>query len=52
MYKSSKIAKDMVWHHKANIKDDILRHPTYAKVWKDSDEQNPTIVVDLRNVRL
>ena len=52
MYKSSKIEEDMVWLHKGRIKDDVLRHPTDAKAWKDFDAQYPKFAVDQRNVRL
>ena len=52
MYKSSKIAEDMIWHHTCRIKDGILRHPPDGKVRKDFDEKNPTFAKDLRNIRL
>ena len=52
MYKSSKIAEDMIWHHKCRIKDSILRHPADGKTWKDFDEKNPTFAEDPRNIRL
>jgi len=50
MYKCSKIAEDMIWHHKCRIKDDILEHPPNGKAWKDFDEKNPTFVEDPRNI--
>ena len=52
MYKSSRIAEDMLWHHRDRVKDGILRHPADAKAWKDFDEQNPHFASDPRNVRL
>ena len=52
MYKSSKIAEDMVWYHKGRVKDDVLRHPADAKAWKDFDAQYPEFMMDPRNVRL
>ena len=44
--------EDMVWHHKDKVKDDVLRHPTDAKVWKDFDDQYPKFMGDPCNVRL
>jgi len=52
MYKSSRIAEDMLWHYKERIKDGILRHPADAKAWKDFGEQNSHFDSDPRNVRL
>ena len=52
MYKSSRIAEDMLWHHKERVKDEILRHPADAKAWTDFDEQNSHFASDPRNVRL
>ena len=52
MYKSSRIAKDMIWHHKDRTNDGILRHPTDGKAWKDIDERYPNFARDPRNVRL
>jgi len=46
MYKSSKIAEDMVWHHEHMIKDGILRHLADAKAWKEFDEQYPNFSAD------
>ena len=52
MYKSSKIAEDMVWRHKGRIKDDVLRHPADTKAWKDFDAQYPEFTADPRDIRL
>ena len=52
MYKSSRIAEDMLWHHKERVKDGILRHPADAKAWTDFDEQNSHFASDPCNVRL
>ena len=52
IYRPSKIAEDMIWHHKSRIKDDILRHPTDAKAWKDFDKLHSDFTAELRNVTL
>jgi len=41
LYKSSKIAKDMICDDKYWTKDGMLRHPADAKAWQVFDEQYP-----------
>jgi len=52
MYKSSRIAEDMLWHYRDRVKDGILRHPADAKACKNFDEQNLHFASEARNVRL
>ena len=52
MYKSFKIAEDMIWHHKYRRRDGILRHLADGKEWKDFDEKNSTFAANPCNVRL
>ncbi|CAO2822821.1 unnamed protein product [Amaranthus hypochondriacus] len=52
MYKSSRIAKDMIWHHKDRTNDGILRHPADGEAWKDFDERLANYASDPQNVKL
>ena len=45
-------ATDMRWHKEGRVNDDVMRHPTVGKAWKEFDRMHPDFAADPRNVRL
>ncbi|KAJ9539379.1 hypothetical protein OSB04_032112 [Centaurea solstitialis] len=54
LYMSKYTASHMRWHgqRETSPDDDVLRHPSDGKAWKDFDRSYPQFSSDIRNVRI
>ena len=53
LYSSRLTAKEMIWHHSGQSKDDgVMRHPVDGLAWKEFNSMHPDFAREPRNVRL
>ncbi|KAI0496295.1 hypothetical protein KFK09_022609 [Dendrobium nobile] len=52
LFKTKKMAEEMIWHATQRNTDGMLRHPADGEAWKSFDYRFPDFAADPRNVRL
>ncbi|KAK6776898.1 hypothetical protein RDI58_022291 [Solanum bulbocastanum] len=52
LFMSTKTSTLMIWQKDERVDDGIMRNPADSMAWKSFYELHPSVVVDLRNVRL